>query len=36
MTINENQSQSGGISFSEVAYDSERIFDTGEIFERPY
>lgn len=29
MTINDNQSQSGGISFSEVAYDSERISDTG-------
>jgi len=29
MTINENQSQSGGISFSEVAYDSERISDAG-------
>ena len=29
MTINENQSQFGGISFSEVAYDSQRISDAG-------
>ena len=29
MTINDNQSQSGGISFSEVAYDSKGISDAG-------
>ena len=29
MTINDNQSQSGGIFISEVAYDSERISDAG-------
>lgn len=29
MKIRVNQSQSRGISFSEVAYDSERISDAG-------